>query len=114
MKPELQQQLFESAPLLFGLAAAAPQWKIDATDDLYPFLAELVASIEKFDRRYSRRRGRVYRDARRHSGVCFQPSCSLHRKTGRYSASKHPRPLRGTCGNSSNGIRHPERERCHR
>ena len=59
MNPELQARLFADAPLLFGQAAAAPGWKIDAPDDLYPFLAELAAGVEKFDRRYSRRRVRV-------------------------------------------------------
>ena len=68
MKPALQQQLFESAPLLFTLAAAAPKWKIDAPDDLYPFLSELVAAVEKFNRRYSRRRVRVLKIAV-HEGV---------------------------------------------
>ena len=65
MNPELQARLFADAPLLFGQAAAAPGWKIDAPDDLYPFLAELAAAVEKFDRRYSRRRVRVLRIAMR-------------------------------------------------
>ena len=56
MSPELQKQLFETAPLLFRQAMTAPKWKIGAPDDLYPFLAELAAAIEKFNRRYSRRR----------------------------------------------------------
>lgn len=56
MSPELQKQLFEAAPLLFRQAMTAPKWKIGAPDDLYPFLTELAAAIEKFNRRYSRRR----------------------------------------------------------
>ena len=56
MDPELQKQLFELAPLLFRQAATAPGWKLHAPDDLFPFLAELVSSIEKFNRRYAKRR----------------------------------------------------------
>ena len=63
MSPELQKQLFDAAPLLFRQAAAAPRWKIDAPDDLYPFLSELAAAVEKFNRRYSRRRVRVLKIA---------------------------------------------------
>ena len=63
MRAELLKKLFETAPLTFGQAAAAPGWRIDAPDDLYPFLAELFAAVEKFDRRYPRRRVRVLRIA---------------------------------------------------
>ena len=63
MSPELQKQLFDAAPLLFRQAAAAPKWKIDAPDDLYPFLSKLAAAVEKFNRRYSRRRVRVLKIA---------------------------------------------------
>ena len=63
MSPELQKQLFDAAPLMFRQAAAAPKWKIDAPDDLYPFLSELAAAVEKFNRRYSRRRVRVLKIA---------------------------------------------------
>lgn len=63
MRPELQKNLFETAPLLFRQAAAAPRWKIDAPDDLYPFIAELAAAVEKFNRRYSHRRVRVLKIA---------------------------------------------------
>ena len=63
MRPELQSQLFDAAPLLFRQAASAPKWKIDAPDDLYPFLSELAAAVEKFNRRYSRRRVRVLKIA---------------------------------------------------
>ncbi len=59
MKAELQQKLFADAPLLFRQVATVPKWKVEAPDDLFPFLAELVASIEKFNRRYSCRRVRV-------------------------------------------------------
>jgi len=63
MSPELQKQLFEIAPLAFRQVAEAPRWKIDAPDDLYPFLAELAAAVEKFNRRYSKRRVRVLKIA---------------------------------------------------
>lgn len=63
MSPELQKQLFDAAPLMFRQAAAAPKWKIDAPDDLYPFLSELAAAVEKFNRRYSRRRVRILKIA---------------------------------------------------
>ena len=63
MRTELQRQLFEIAPLMFAQAANAPGWKIDAPDDLYVFIAELAAAVEKFNRRYSRRRVRVLKIA---------------------------------------------------
>ena len=59
MSPELQKQLFDAAPLMFRQTAVAPKWKIGAPDDLYPFLSELAAAVEKFNLRYSRRRVRV-------------------------------------------------------
>ena len=68
MRTELQKQLFGIAPLMFAQAANAPGWKIDAPDDLYPFIAELAAAVEKFNRRYSRRRVRVLKIAV-HEGV---------------------------------------------
>ncbi len=63
MTDNLQKQLFEIAPLMFSQAAVAPKWKIDAPDDLYVFIAELAAAVEKFNRRYSRRRVRVLKIA---------------------------------------------------
>ena len=63
MRTELQKQLFEIAPLMFSQAAVAPKWKIDAPDDLYVFIAGLAAAVEKFNRRYSRRRVRVLKIA---------------------------------------------------
>ena len=63
MRTELQKKLFGIAPLMFRQAAAAPKWKIDAPDDLYVFIAELAAAVEKFNRRYSRRRVRVLKIA---------------------------------------------------
>ena len=59
MRPELQKQLIEIAPLTFRQVSDAPRWKIGAPDDLYPFLADLAVAVEKFNRRYSRRRVRV-------------------------------------------------------
>ena len=63
MRPELQKQLFEIAPLMFRQVSEAPRWKIGAPDDLYPFLADLASAVEKFNRRYSRRRVRVLKIA---------------------------------------------------
>ena len=63
MTDNLQKQLFEIAPLMFSQAAVAPKWKICAPDDLYVFIAELAAAVEKFNRRYSRRRVRVLKIA---------------------------------------------------
>ena len=63
MTNQLQWRLFDAAPLMFRQAAAAPRWKIDAPDDLYPILAEFAAAVEKFNRRYSRRRVRVLKIA---------------------------------------------------
>ena len=59
MKAELQQQLYEAAPVLYGLARESPEWKIGLPDDLFPFLLELSAGIEKFNRRYRKRYVRV-------------------------------------------------------
>ena len=59
MRLELQKQLFEIAPLTFRQVSEVSRWKIGAPDDLYPFLADLSAAVEKFNRRYSRRRVRV-------------------------------------------------------
>ena len=63
MRPELQKQLFETAPLAFRQVSEVPRWKIGAPDDLYPFLADLAAAVEKFNRRYSRRRVQVLKIA---------------------------------------------------
>ena len=63
MRMELQQKLYGIAPLLFRYAASAPKWRIGAPDDLYPFLAGLAAAVEKFNRRYPRRRVWVMRIA---------------------------------------------------
>ena len=41
MKAELQRQLYEAAPVLYGLARESPEWKIGLPDDLFPFLYEL-------------------------------------------------------------------------
>ena len=59
MKTELQQQLYEAAPVLYALAKESPAWKIGLPDDLFPFLLELSAGIEKFNRRYRKRYVRV-------------------------------------------------------
>ena len=59
MKTELQQQLYEAAPVLYALARESPAWKIGLPDDLFPFLLELSAGIEKFNRRYRKRYVRV-------------------------------------------------------
>ena len=59
MKTELQQQLYEAAPVLYGLARESPAWKIPLPDDLFPFLFELSGAIEKFNRRYRKRYVRV-------------------------------------------------------
>lgn len=59
MKAELQRQLYEAAPVLYGLARESPEWKIGLPDDLFPFLYELSVSIEKFNRRYRKRCVRV-------------------------------------------------------
>ena len=59
MKTELQQQLYEAAPVLYGLARESPAWKIALPDDLFPFLFELSVGIEKFNRRYRKRYVRV-------------------------------------------------------
>ena len=61
MKKELQQQLYETAPVLYGLVKDSPLWKISASDDLFPFLLELSTAIEKFNRRYRKRYVRVMR-----------------------------------------------------
>ena len=59
MRPLLQKELFTVAPHLFLQASVAPDWKIDAPDDLYPFILELAESVEKFNCRYARRRVRA-------------------------------------------------------
>ncbi len=59
MKTELQQQLYEAAPVLYTLAKESPAWKIALPDDLFPFLLELSVAIEKFNRRYRKRYVRV-------------------------------------------------------
>ena len=61
MKKEFQQQLYDAAPILYGLAKDSPLWKISASDDLFPFLLELSMAIEKFNRRYRKRCVRVMR-----------------------------------------------------
>ena len=71
MRRELQQQLFADAPLLFRQAASASGWKIDVPDDLFPFLRELVAGIERFNRRYSKRRVQVLKVAVREGVLEF-------------------------------------------
>ena len=65
MKAELQRQLYEAAPVLYGLARESPEWKIGLPDDLFPFLYELSVSIEKFNRRYRKRYVRVLK-----IGIC--------------------------------------------
>ena len=100
MTDNVQKQLFDAAPLLFRQAAAAPKWKIDAPDDLYPILAELAAAVEKFNRRYSRRRVRVLKIAVS-EGVL---ECVFNRRipcieklvaTARRNIRDHRRELRG-------------------
>ena len=71
MKAELQQQLYETAPVLYGLARESPAWKIDLPDDLFPFLLELSAGIEKFNRRYRKRYVRVLKIAIREGQLEF-------------------------------------------
>ena len=63
MKPELQNQLYQDAPHLYKTAMKSPTWKIDAPDDLFPFLKELSQDIEKFNCRYKKRRVHVLKIA---------------------------------------------------
>ena len=55
MNENLKKQLFQAAPILYKIAGKSPEWKIDASDDLFPFLQELSLEIEKFNRRYRKR-----------------------------------------------------------
>ncbi|MBQ9502403.1 MAG: hypothetical protein IJU70_09630 [Lentisphaeria bacterium] len=73
MKPELQQQLYEAAPLLYETASKSPAWKVELPDDLFPFLLELSQGIEKFNRRYRKRQVRVLRITIREADLQFQP-----------------------------------------
>ena len=63
MNTELQNQLFQVAPILYAMALNSPAWKIGASDDLFPFLNELSLEIEKFNRRYRKRAVRVMKIA---------------------------------------------------
>ena len=47
MNDTLKKQLFQAAPILYKIAGKSPEWKIDASDDLFPFLQELSLEIEK-------------------------------------------------------------------
>jgi len=63
MNETLKQQLFQAAPILYKIAGKSPEWKIEASDDLFPFLLELSLEIEKFNRRYRKRAVRVMKIA---------------------------------------------------
>ena len=63
MNAELQNQLFQTAPILYAIAQKSPAWKIGASDDLFPFLNELSFEIEKFNMRYRKRAVRVMKIA---------------------------------------------------
>ena len=63
MNTELQNQLFQAAPILYAMVLKSPAWKIGASDDLFPFLNELSLEIEKFNRRYLKRAVRVMKIA---------------------------------------------------
>ena len=63
MNTELQNQLFQAAPILYAMVLKSPAWKIGAPDDLFPFLNELSLEIEKFNRRYRKRAVRVMKIA---------------------------------------------------
>ena len=63
MNSELQNQLYQIAPILYEMAKRSPEWKIDAPDDLFPFLKELSLKIEKFNQRYRKRSVKVMKIA---------------------------------------------------
>lgn len=63
MNSELQNQLYEVAPILYEMAMRSPEWKIDVPDDLFPFLKELSLKIEKFNQRYRKRSVKVMKIA---------------------------------------------------
>ena len=55
MNENLKKRLFQAAPILYEIAGKSPEWKIEAPDDLFPFLLELSLEIEKFNKRYRKR-----------------------------------------------------------
>ncbi len=71
MKTELLHKLYEAAPILYGMALKSPEWKIGLPDDLFPFLFELSAQIEKFNRRYRKRYVRVLKISIRETQLEF-------------------------------------------
>ena len=71
MKTELLNKLYEAAPILYGMALKSPEWKIGLPDDLFPFLFELSAQIEKFNHRYRKRYVRVLKISIREAQLEF-------------------------------------------
>ncbi len=71
MNSELQNQLYQLAPTLYEMAKNCPEWKIDVTDDLFPFLKELSLEIERFNQRYRKRSVRVMKVAMTDGNLVF-------------------------------------------
>ena len=99
MRTLLQKELFTVAPHLFLQASVAPDWKIDAPDDLYPFILELAEAVEKFNCRYARRRVRVLKIAVEEGVLscvfCRRVPCVEKRvASARFAIRLHRRKLR--------------------
>ena len=92
MNDTLKKQLVRAAPILYKIAGKSPEWKIEASNDLFPFLQELSLEIEKFNRRYRKRAVMVMKIAMTGGELVFL----LHRqipaleKKDHYHTAKDP------------------------